>query len=83
MRIAIADDYGGFTLELHLTADCVEDIPIPGAPYTIGTFKRTKALGDLEVLQKHGWQMGCGPLYSDINRGLAILKKSPEACLAV
>ena len=34
-------------LFLQLTAEDVRDIPIPGAPYTFGVFKRAQALGDL------------------------------------
>jgi hypothetical protein len=62
-------------LFLQLTADDVEDVPIPGAPYTFGIFKHAQALGDLEALQKHGRRVGHVHLGSDANRGLAVLKK--------
>ena len=62
-------------LFLQLTADDVEDIPIPGAPYTFGIFKHAEALGDLEALKQHGRRVGRIHLGSDVNRGLAILKE--------
>jgi transaldolase/glucose-6-phosphate isomerase len=68
-------------LFLQLTADVAEDVPIPGAPYTFGVFKRAQALGDLEALQKHGRRAGRIHLGSDINRGLAALKEALEASL--
>jgi hypothetical protein len=66
---------------LQLTADDVEDVPIPGAPYTFGVFKRAQALGDLEALQKHGRRVGRVHLGSDINRGLAVLKEGLKSAL--
>lgn len=63
-------------LFLQLTAEEVEDVPIPGAPYTFGTFKQAQALGDLEALQKHGRRAGRIHLGSNINEGLRILKES-------
>jgi transaldolase/glucose-6-phosphate isomerase len=68
-------------LFLQLTADDVEDVPIPGVPYTFGIFKRAQALGDLEALQKHGRRVGRIHLGSDINRGLAVLKEDLKAAL--
>ena len=68
-------------LFLQLTADDVQDVPIPGAPYTFGVLKRAQALGDLEALQKHGRRVGSINLGSDINRGLAILKGDMETAL--
>ncbi len=41
-------------LFIQLTADDAEDAGIPGAPYTFGVFRRAQALGDLEVLRRHG-----------------------------
>ena len=40
-------------LFIVLTADHVEDVPIPGAPYTFGQLEAAQALGDVEVLQAH------------------------------
>jgi hypothetical protein len=68
-------------LFLQLTADDVEDVPIPGAPYTFGIFKRAQALGDLEALQKHGRRVGRVHLGSDVNRGLAVLKEDLMSAL--
>jgi hypothetical protein len=68
-------------LFIQLTADTVEDIPIPGAPYTFGVFKQAQALGDMEALQKHGRRVGRVHLGSDINRGLAILNEDLKSAL--
>jgi hypothetical protein len=68
-------------LFLQLTADDVEDVPIPGAPYTFGIFKRAEAMGDLEALKKHGRRAGRVHLGSDINKGLAALKKDLMSAL--
>ena len=68
-------------LFLQLTADDVEDVPIPGVPYTFGIFKSAQALGDLEALQKHGRRVGRIHLGSDINRGLAVLKEDLKSAL--
>ena len=62
-------------LFLQLTADDAEDIPIPDAPYTFGTFKRAQALGDREALQKHGRRVGRVDLGSNIKEGLRVLKE--------
>jgi transaldolase/glucose-6-phosphate isomerase len=68
-------------LFLQLTVDDVEDVPIPGAPYTFGIFKHAQALGDLEALQKHGRRVGRVHLGSNINRGLAVLKEDLKTAL--
>ena len=68
-------------LFLQLTADDVEDVPIPGAPYTFGIFKRAEAMGDLEALKKHGRRAGRVHLGSDTNKGLAALKKDLMSAL--
>ncbi len=68
-------------LFLQLTADDVEDVPIPGAPYTFGIFKRAQALGDLEALQKHGRRVGRVHLGSDTQRGLAVLREALQSAL--
>jgi len=62
-------------LFLQLTADDIEDIPIPGAPYTFGIFKRAEARGDLEALRKHERRVGQIHLGSNINQGLAVFKE--------
>jgi glucose-6-phosphate isomerase len=68
-------------LFLQLTAEDAKDVPIPGAPYTFGVFKRAQALGDLEALEKHGRRVGHIDLGKEINRGLAALKISLESAL--
>jgi transaldolase/glucose-6-phosphate isomerase len=62
-------------LFLQLTADDVEDVPIPGAPYTFGIFKQAQVLGDHEALRKHGRRVGRIHLGPDVNKGLRDLKK--------
>jgi len=62
-------------LFLQLTADDVEDVPIPGAPYTFGVFKRAESQGDLEALRKHVQRVGRIHLGSNINQGLAVFKE--------
>lgn len=68
-------------LFLQLTADDVEDIPIPGVPYTFGIFKHAEAMGDLEALRKHGRRAGRVHLGSDISRGLAVLTEDLKSAL--
>jgi hypothetical protein len=63
-------------LFLQLTADDAEDVPIPGVPYTFGTFKQAQALGDLEALQKHGRRVGRIHLGSHTSEGLMVLKEN-------
>jgi transaldolase/glucose-6-phosphate isomerase len=68
-------------LFLQLTAEDARDVPIPGAPYTFGVFKRAQALGDLEALEKHGRRVGHIDLGKDIKQGLAALKEALESAL--
>ena len=68
-------------LFLQLTAEDARDVPIPGAPYTFGVFKRAQALGDLEALEKHGRRVGHIDFGKDINQGLAALKGALESAL--
>jgi hypothetical protein len=68
-------------LFLQLTAGDARDLPIPGAPYTFGEFKRAQALGDLEALQKHRRRVGHIDLGPDITLGLAALRKALESAL--
>ncbi|MBE9501331.1 MAG: bifunctional transaldolase/phosoglucose isomerase [Chloroflexi bacterium] len=69
-------------LFLQLTADDIEDAPIPGAPYTFGMFRRAQALGDLEALRKHGRRVVHVHLGADVGQGLAALGQAMEAALA-
>jgi hypothetical protein len=66
---------------LQLTADDVEDAPIPDAPYTFGIFKRAQALGDLQALQKHGRRVGRVHFGSNTQEGLITLEQDLMATL--
>ncbi len=68
-------------LFLQLTAEDARDVPIPGAPYTFGVFKRAQALGDLEALKKHGRRVGHIDIGKDIKQGLAALKEALVSAL--
>jgi len=41
-------------LFLVLTADPVEDVPVPGSDFSLGTLQRAQALGDVRTLRKLG-----------------------------
>ncbi|SDX38200.1 glucose-6-phosphate isomerase [Hymenobacter psychrophilus] len=41
-------------LFLQLTTDHPADLPLPGRPYTFGTFQNAQAAGDLQALQDYG-----------------------------
>ncbi len=68
-------------LFLQLTAREVEDVPIPGTPYTFGLFIQAQALGDLEALRKHGRRVGRIDLGPDVNKGLQALIKAMQSAL--
>jgi hypothetical protein len=68
-------------LFLQLTAEDAEDVPIPGAPYTFGTFKHAQVMGDLEALQKHGRRVGRIHLGSNTIKGLMVLKENLMSAL--
>ncbi len=68
-------------LFLQLTADDVEDVPLPGAPYTFGVFKRAQALGDLEALRKYGRRVIRVHLGRDVRQGLRDLDQTITATL--
>jgi transaldolase/glucose-6-phosphate isomerase len=57
-------------LFLQITAEDVEDTPIPGTAYTFGIFKRAQALGDLKALRKHGRRVMRVHLGKDVLQGL-------------
>jgi len=40
-------------LFLQLTTDHAQDLPLPGRPYTFGTFQNAQAAGDLEALHNY------------------------------
>ncbi len=68
-------------LFLQLTVDDIEDVPIPGAPYTFGVFKQAQALGDLEALRKHSRRVGRIHLGPDAHQGLIALEKALKAAI--
>jgi len=68
-------------LFLQLTADDGADIPVPGQPYTFGTFKQAQALGDLEALRKHGRRVMRIHLGADAGQGLAAVEQIFQAAL--
>jgi glucose-6-phosphate isomerase len=39
---------------LQLTGAVVEDLQVPGRPYTLGVLQQAQALGDGQVLREHG-----------------------------
>ena len=66
---------------LQLTADIAEDLPIPGAPYSFGTFIQAQALGDMRSLQRHGRRVLRVHLGPDYMGGLATLEQAlAELC---
>ncbi len=66
---------------LQLTADIDGDVPIPGAPYSLGTFIQAQALGDMRSLQRHGRRVLRVHLGPDYMGGLATLEQAlAELC---
>ncbi len=61
---------------LQLTADFVEDVPIPEALYSFGTFIQAQALGDMRSLQGHGRRVLRIHLGTDYMAGLAALEQA-------
>lgn len=61
---------------LQLTADIDEDVPIPDAPYSFGTFIQAQALGDMRSLQGHGRRVLRIHLGADFASGLAALEQA-------
>lgn len=61
---------------LQLTADIDADVPIPGAPYSFGTFIRAQALGDMRALQRHGRRVLRVHLGPECESGLAALQQA-------
>jgi glucose-6-phosphate isomerase len=68
-------------LFLQLTADEVEDAPIPGVPYTFSMFKHAQALGDFEALHKYGRRVMRIHLGPNVIVGLAALSQAMESTL--
>jgi transaldolase/glucose-6-phosphate isomerase len=68
-------------LFLQLTADDIEDISIPGRPYTFGLFRQAQAQGDLEALRKHRRRAIRIHLGSNALQGLEALSQVLEEAL--
>ena len=66
---------------LQLTYDPAEDVPLPGEPYTFGTFIRAQALGDMLALQRHERRVLRIHLGKDPQAGLQQLKETLEGAL--
>ena len=64
---------------LQLTTDIDGDVPIPGAPYSFGTFIQAQALGDMRSLQRHGRRVLRVHLGADYAVGLAALGRALTA----
>ncbi|WP_426491575.1 hypothetical protein [Hymenobacter sp. 102] len=70
-------------LFLQLTTDHAQDLPLPGRPYTFGTFQNAQAAGDLEALHTAGrrtlrvhlgsvgGEAGVAQLLQDLKKALA------------
>ncbi|RSK43480.1 glucose-6-phosphate isomerase [Hymenobacter perfusus] len=70
-------------LFLQLTTDHAQDLPLPGRPYTFGTFQNAQAAGDLEALHNYnrrtlrlhlgsvGEEAGVAQLLKDLKKALA------------
>ena len=61
---------------LQLTADIADDAPIPGAPFSFGTFIQAQALGDMRSLRGHGRRVLRVHLGADYEQGLAVLESA-------
>ncbi len=68
-------------LFLELTCDDLEDLPVPGKPYTFGIFQNAQALGDLEALRRHERRVLRVHLGTDVPRGLARLLQAVTMAL--
>ena len=69
-------------LFLLLTADDVDDLQVPGKPYTFSLLKHAQAQGDLEALQRHGRRVIRLHLGTEVIAGLARFKKVLQSILA-
>ena len=59
------------------------DLPIPGEPFTFGTLRDAQALGDFQVLQKHGRRAVRVSLGVDIDEGLRKLLETVTGAAVV
>ena len=69
-------------LFIVLTADHVEDVPIPGAPYTFGQLETAQALGDVEALQEHDRPVLRVHLKGSVVSAIEALERVVDAALA-
>ena len=60
-------------LFIQITADDVEDLPIPGQTYTFGLLQQAQALGDFQSLSNRNRRSIRFHLGSDVQRGLEVL----------
>ena len=60
-------------LFVQITADPVQDVPIPGEHYSFGTLVASQAVGDLQSLQAHGRRVMRAHLGTDVTGGLQAL----------
>ena len=65
-----------------LTADHVEDVAIPGAPYTFGQLETAQALGDVEALQEHDRPVLRVHLKGSVVSAIEALERVVDAALA-
>ena len=67
---------------LQVTADAVDDIPVPGRRYTFGVVEAAQAQGDFQVLLQRGRRALRVHLGADIHAGLGRLRGIIEEQLA-
>lgn len=67
---------------LQITSDDVEDLPIPGEPYTFGALKSAQALGDMKSLTSRNRRVIRVHLGSRVLEGLERLEQAVEAAVA-
>jgi glucose-6-phosphate isomerase len=63
---------------IQLTADDVEDVPIPSEPYTFGVLKAAQALGDWQSLRSRGRRALWLHLGTDVVEGLERIAQALE-----
>ena len=63
---------------IQITADDMEDVPIPGEPYTFGILKSAQALGDFLCLGKRNRRAIRIHLGADVNAGLRRIQQAIE-----
>ncbi len=68
-------------LFLQLTAEPVNDVPVPEAGYTFGAFIQAQAQGDLEALRRHDRRAARIDLGPDVAAGLAALLQALQSAV--